>query len=100
MPVSDLARLQESDFPEGYTVLLSSNLSRYTIFNLEVSFVSIEPHGAVLFSRFISGEYAQQFELSEAEVEEFIKTWRRRKSLLKLAEARASAELDAIPLPF
>ena len=88
---------KRTGMPSGYTALLSSNLDRYTTVSPEVTFASIEPHGAVLLCRFMDGEHAEQFELSEAEMDELFATWRRRKRLLKRASAAAFLDLGGFP---
>jgi len=93
MAVADPRQL---GLPSGYTVPLSSSLSESSAFPLEVTFANIEPHGAVLLYRFTSGEYAEQFELSEAEVDALFVTWRRWRRLLKRASASAFLDLGAL----
>jgi hypothetical protein len=87
----------EIEFPSSYRVILSSQLNDCVSVPMESTFATIEPHGAIILSRFVSGEEAQVFELSGAEFETLLKTYRRRKRLLKRAAAVALADLDSFP---
>ena len=75
----------ETEFPSSYKILLSLNLDGGVYVPAEATFATVEPHGAIVLSRLVSGEQAQRFELSGAEFETLLRTCRRRKRLLKRA---------------
>ena len=104
MVVTDPARTDLSaqpDMPSPYIVPLSSNLNQYSAFPQEVTFAQIEPHGAILLCRFVSGERVEQFELSGSEVDALLATSRRRRRFLSRASRAVMIELgDLSVLPF
>jgi hypothetical protein len=58
--------------PPLYIAHLSSGFNRHIRLPEEVTYVEIEPHGALSLYRYISGEHAQYFELSRAELDALI----------------------------
>ena len=75
-------------------ILLGASLG--SLFDgLEVTCAHIEPHGAILLTRLRSGEIAEQFAMSAAEIDRLISFNRKRKALIKrFHEARAQARTD------
>jgi hypothetical protein len=71
-----------------YTIELSSPLDHHSPFcPMETTFARVEPHGAVVLFRSVSGEETRQFELSGAEVDALVAANRRRKATVERYQA-------------
>jgi hypothetical protein len=70
MPRAQVPATLQTDTPiPSHTVHLSSAFDVHTCSPKEVTYVEIEPHGAITLYRFTSGEESAYFELSRRELE-------------------------------
>jgi len=86
-----------------YTIELSSNLDGQSLLSpMETTLARVEPHGAVAFFRFVSGEETAYFELTGAEVDALVGTLRRRKAIMRRYHAARSGDIpnDETCIPF
>jgi hypothetical protein len=63
---------------------------------METTFARVEPHGAVILFRFVSGEEAEQFELSGAEVDALVAANRRRKATVERYQTTRNAGVQQL----
>jgi hypothetical protein len=76
--------------PEGSpcTIELSSNLdNRCPFCPMEETRALLEPHGAVVLFRCVSGEETERFELTGAEVETLVEAQERRRAIVSHTQA-------------
>ena len=98
LPHADGAMAKRLDEVSSYTLHLSSNFSDPSaLCPREATFAHIEPYGAIVLFRFTSGEHAERFELSAAEVDALVATNRRRRSLIGRYLAAGNTEPDGYP---
>ena len=84
----------------SYKVELSSNFAGSAMNPSEMVVAEVEPSGAVLLVLFIDGEWVNFFDLTSVELDALIAANRRRKALMKRAEANGILPMQFDDYPF